>query len=112
MSCLSKIDALDLLLLGATFSTKIRHPPIAQITAVSAHGPNKGQIQYPEGWSAAIFTPSSLLSRPTTEQIEAFQAFARVSPYQVEETDVGSLAEGVDDHRTDNYLHLLANVTA
>ncbi|CAE7241739.1 unnamed protein product [Symbiodinium pilosum] len=31
---------------------------------------------------------------------------------EVEETDVGSLAEGVDDHRTDNYLHLLANVTA
>ena len=30
---------------------------------------------------------------------------------QVEERD-GSLAEGVDEHRTDNYLNLLANVTA
>ncbi|CAE7501743.1 unnamed protein product [Symbiodinium sp. CCMP2592] len=30
---------------------------------------------------------------------------------EVEERD-GSLAEGVDEHRTDNYLNLLANVTA
>lgn len=31
---------------------------------------------------------------------------------EIEERDVGSLAENVDEHRTDHYLNLLANVTA
>lgn len=31
---------------------------------------------------------------------------------EIEERDMGSLAENVDEHRTDHYLNLLANVTA